>query len=373
MFLHIVRGDPKFLAAVHNLYESAAPGENRFVAFVKNEHSSGIPPSFEVVRNESEILRILYERNNWSGVLCNGLLDELAFIINHLSADVRLAWVVWGMEIYNNSPNFYDSLFEQETRRFVAAEWKHKLRPWVWRIKDRLSGKNKILNRINYCICPFREEFDYIMNGLSLERPRHLFGWVGARDDSNYEVKQAPIKSDSIQVGNSATFENNHVEIFRLLADSKLGNRKVIVPLSYGNPDCRRIVTKMGEKLLGNNFQPVHDFMPLTEYNELMSKCSMVILNHNRQQGMGNILTALKRGAQVFLRDTPVFKGLRGSGVHVHAVDEVVTYLQQPNRWDESQAKISLQNFEKKFSFNNRLCDVKMALTAINSASETRR
>jgi hypothetical protein len=41
--------------------------------------------------------------------------------------------------------------------------------------------------------------------------------------------------------------------------------------------------------------------MPLTDYLDLVSSCSYQVMNHIRQQGVGNILIMLYLGAMVFL------------------------------------------------------------------------
>ena len=40
---------------------------------------------------------------------------------------------------------------------------------------------------------------------------------------------------NNILIGNSRSYANNHLEIFSILSKFNIANRKVIVPLSYGN------------------------------------------------------------------------------------------------------------------------------------------
>ena len=41
--------------------------------------------------------------------------------------------------------------------------------------------------------------------------------------------------------------------------------------------------------------------MPLHEYNQYIQSCSIVVMNHYRQQAVGNVLTMLWMGAKVYL------------------------------------------------------------------------
>jgi hypothetical protein len=104
-------------------------------------------------------------------------------------------------------------------------------------------------------------------------------------------------------VGNSASPYNNHFEAFALLESLDIPVlSKIIVPLSYGNSNYRKKVIEEGERLFGDKFFPLTDFMPFDEYMSIISTCSTVIMNHNRQQAGGNITSALYMGARVFLK-----------------------------------------------------------------------
>lgn len=127
------------------------------------------------------------------------------------------------------------------------------------------------------------------------------------------------LTGENILVGNSATPTNNHAEIFKMLAKLDLANRIAIVPLNYGAPaSYRDAIIKLGERILGKHFMPLIDFMSLVDYNKLVSSCSVAIMNHRRQQALGNIGTALYKGAKVFLDETNVvYQSFINRGAHV--------------------------------------------------------
>ena len=113
----------------------------------------------------------------------------------------------------------------------------------------------------------------------------------------------------NILLGNSASETNNHVEILGILSRHDLGSRKVIVPLSYGDHEYRSNIIEIGKRMLGNAFVPLVDYMPLHEYSSIVASCNVVIMNHLRQQALGNIGTALYQGAHVFLDPSnPVYQ-----------------------------------------------------------------
>ena len=126
-----------------------------------------------------------------------------------------------------------------------------------------------------------------------------------------------------IQLGNSATPANNHIEAIDWLSQMDLGTRKVIVPLSYGSDDYRDMVCAYGKKRLGDSFQPVTDFMPFDEYKALLAQCGIMFMNTIRPQGVGNILINLMNGAKVIVNDGPVYKTLKDWGVHLEIHSDV--------------------------------------------------
>jgi len=106
-----------------------------------------------------------------------------------------------------------------------------------------------------------------------------------------------------IQVGNSADPTNNHIEVFNKLQVYKDAKIKIICPLSYGSAEYREKVIEVGNKIFGDKFQPITDFMPFENYLELLAKIDIAIFNHKRQQAVGNITTLLGLGKKVYIRE----------------------------------------------------------------------
>jgi dTDP-N-acetylfucosamine:lipid II N-acetylfucosaminyltransferase len=104
-------------------------------------------------------------------------------------------------------------------------------------------------------------------------------------------------------LGNSADPANNHLDALEELRQrvSLSASQRVIVPLSYGNPAYARRVIRRGRDLFGEAFEPLTDFLPLAQYHEKMASCRHIILNHRRQQAVGNLVVALWNGASVYL------------------------------------------------------------------------
>jgi hypothetical protein len=127
-----------------------------------------------------------------------------------------------------------------------------------------------------------------------------------------------------VLLGNSATSSNNHVEALELLRDRVAADAHVVVPLSYGHAAYADRVEALGRALLGERFDPLRGWMSLDAYNERIRRCGTVVMNHRRQQAVGNIGAALYKGAAVYLRpENPLYPFYRSLGIAVRAVDEL--------------------------------------------------
>jgi hypothetical protein len=129
-----------------------------------------------------------------------------------------------------------------------------------------------------------------------------------------------------IQVGNSANPTNHHREVLKVLAEFKDRDIEIVCPLSYGEPDYRERVISVGKRLFADKFVPLVEFLPFEEYRELLASIDIAIFNHNRQQGMGNIISHLGLGHKVYLRsDQSPWKFLTGIGLELNDISEGIS------------------------------------------------
>lgn len=122
-----------------------------------------------------------------------------------------------------------------------------------------------------------------------------------------------------VLVGNSATPTNRHKEVFELL--DKLPYREqlhITCPLSYGDMDYAREVEALGKGLFGERFKALRAFLPAEEYLEGLYQIDLCIMNHDRQQALGNIFTLLCMGKTVMISDdNPTLSFFREEGMEL--------------------------------------------------------
>lgn len=127
-----------------------------------------------------------------------------------------------------------------------------------------------------------------------------------------------------IVVGNSATNENHHKEIFGKLAHLKDEEIEIYCPLSYGDDRYRDEIISYGVNVFGKKFHAITEWMKLKDYNQFLADCQVGIFNNDRQQAMGNIFAMLQMGRKVYLRtDTSMFKNYQKKGFVIYDVNEL--------------------------------------------------
>ena len=126
-----------------------------------------------------------------------------------------------------------------------------------------------------------------------------------------------------VVIGNSATRDNKHFEMFQLLSKWK-DKIKVFVPLSYGDQEYAKEVIEEGERIFDKNFYPIMNLMDKQEYIDLLSTCRVGIYPNDRQRAMGNIYIMLDLGRKVYIRnDITTYEMLREKEIYVHDVSNI--------------------------------------------------
>jgi hypothetical protein len=122
-----------------------------------------------------------------------------------------------------------------------------------------------------------------------------------------------------ILLGNSADPSNCHEKALALISKFNEYPIKVYCPLSYYN-DQRYIdrIISLGIEYFKDKFFPITNFMSSTEYAKFLSQIDIAIMNHDRQQALGNILPLIRAGKKVYIRnDISTFHFLTNQGCSV--------------------------------------------------------
>lgn len=245
-------------------------------------------------------------------IFFNGLTDSAIDFINEYSyKDWKFFWIYWGWDLYRFL-NFRTVSFNS----FISSYSKSKFKGFIsyfrnsWRPIHYRKQFKAALNRIDYVLGNNKHEIALLERqyGLAIKTLyfvfKNIIDWQMVDKIQDEEIREELSSDGSINIflGNSATITNNHFEIIRKVSRFRDKIRfKLYVPLSYGDVGYKKKLIEFGNKLLGDHFVAVTNYLSSFQYLELMNKMDLVIMNHYRSQALGNIYVFLYLGKPVFL------------------------------------------------------------------------
>jgi len=234
--------------------------------------------------------------------------DECEFICKN-KIKAKIYWALWGSDYYQYITK---DLLQPYTKRIVKNL---KLNRKVISIKEQykkykyIMYRKKAIQRIDYILCAHPAEYHIITRYFKTNARFVPFLYPTPVNQQIVEMStqletkiKHNIKQDfKILVGNSGNPTNNHADIFEKLYRHRHENIKIIVPLSYGDEKYIKHIIKLGKKLFGKKFVPLTQFLDPHQYANTLSQIDIAIMNHNRQQAIGNIITLLYLKKKIFI------------------------------------------------------------------------
>lgn len=354
--------DTQFLQFAAKVFESVAPGANEYIVATESDDRNlrfPIPDGTVhiVSAHPRGVIDAFVRLPDCDMIVAHGMTTHSAAAFARAHRRVVTVWSGWGFDYYGTDKSSNDGLLGELTlslSRSLEVRPSHRgrivraLKSRLWHPITSMLTRHAAA-RANYFSAPlpsdelvFRDRFPEF-KGLYHQLSYASLGDTFASGDIPNNGPRG------ILVGNSASFTNNHLEAFELLAGLDIGSRKVVVPLSYGEPAYRDAILARGRELFGSAFSPLVDRLPLDNYLALVANCDVVIMNHKRQQGLGNIGAALYNGAHVFLDEkNPAFAFLQSRGATIYSTAEIVNKglpLQPATAQEVSNNRLALESF----------------------------
>jgi hypothetical protein len=362
MFLHII-GDEKFIDFAIEQFESVAQQQNQFVLLYEDElsevkfikHSDKVEQCRVGSKRYDEILSLT---NSYKAIFIHYLDDLKIRFINDCPTPVDIVWMFWGQDAQKV---YVDRAYLPLTSRIVREifGWNEYLWPytnWIRRLYLSRTTRGKAMKRVKYCAPIIKEEFHEMTNKLSLSY-RHLEFNYGSIESNFKDVENNGLTGDDILVGNSSTITSNHSDVFMFLKRIGVKGRKIVVPLSYGNRRYRDLIVKMGMEMFGDSFVPIVNFLPLAKYNSILGSCGHVVMNHLRQQGLGNIQISLWRGSKVYMNESSIlYRSLINKGYVIFKIQDLEAHLGKDESLIEEirecNRQLLIRDYGKKTTLN---------------------
>ncbi len=310
--------DEKFNDMAISQFELAMPNVHEYWVVSKNIRMT---KSSLVKRCSNADLSSQLNRFDVAGVVFHSLPFHHYGLLEKIDSDKTVVWIGWGYDYY---PLLRD---EDESSRIMSKTAHMAIKPNYLKLRSKASSlfakmrgvqnsSISALNRVDFFSPVLDSEFELVRKHISIKAEYIEWNYGTVEDDLSLP-NGAWVNGQNILVGNSATDTNNHVEIFESIIDQvNIIERKIIVPLSYGESYYRERVIKLGLDMFGERFVPLTNFMPLDQYTSTIQTCGFVMMNHLRQQAMGNIVIALHMGAKVYInKGSPLVSWLMKRGV----------------------------------------------------------
>lgn len=105
-----------------------------------------------------------------------------------------------------------------------------------------------------------------------------------------------------IQLGNSATKTNNHIEILKILEKFKNEKIRIYLPLAYGDIEYAKKVIEYGKQIFGDKIVVQTEMVTMEEFIKVLAKMDIGIFAMDRQQALGSIYMLAMNGSKLYVK-----------------------------------------------------------------------
>jgi dTDP-N-acetylfucosamine:lipid II N-acetylfucosaminyltransferase len=352
--LHIA-SDEKFINAANYIFEKAFPECNHFIIphsrFNRHLRYVTKKKNVEIVYFGGGLINTLTEQTKkYDCIILHGITDiNSTVFLSSVNKD-KFIGILWGAELYTDE-NFPERSFKgdltaslkmPDPKFSISERFKESIRKIIYPKNVTQKDASKLAaSALSFFSVPYMEEFVYFKERKLISEECRLIPFTYYPLEYIMQSNESTeINGNDILLGNSASLTNNHLEAFQRLKTLKIDSRKIVVPLSYGNSLYADYIQAKGTELFNENFKPLRKFMALADYAKELSSCGIVIMNHFRQQAVGNIFMMIWYGSKVYLNESnTVFHYLQRIGIRVFSIENDLNS-------DNQNALCNLSRFE---------------------------
>jgi dTDP-N-acetylfucosamine:lipid II N-acetylfucosaminyltransferase len=333
-FLHLIQ-DEKFPDSAYEFFEAVAPGQSTYMLAGTSEpikHLKKIQPE-RVPKYAFWNPNFIRSLEQYDVIILHSLYGFSLEVLARVNSRVPVVWIGMGYDYYDlliSSPSDFLKPETLASHNPKTSRLKKNPKRMLRGVFHRLAypnarRKRELIKKIDLFAPVLESEYKILKNALGEDSfPKYVrWNYGKIADLVDGKLGHKGITGKNILIGNSASPNNNHLDVFKTLAEAGIpDDSNIIVPLSYGDPIYREKVIAVGYRLFGEQFQPVTKFMELEEYIRLLSSCSSVVMNHLRQQGAGNLFITQYLGAKIYLdKANPLFSEFQVMGLEVRPLE----------------------------------------------------
>ena len=339
--LHLF-SDRKFIPWVKQTFQLSHWHSHFIIINVKSKNSQVvIDEDTTEVSGDAFGQKIILEKLKKMDIAFHYFLDNnKADIIFHSKSNTLHCWCFYGAEIYQQTSAFRKEIYGPVTKKLLwtlpEIKFRYDLRKYFYYLQLKtppITSLLRALPKIHSILWYVEEEMNRINKKITLPAWK-FFQFFSFTDIIPPGTGTTNRQSRYILIGNSATIENNHADVLKVILQSNNEQHSFSLPLTYGQfPRYKAQIKTRFKRALGERVKFVEDHMALQEYYLFLLRHPTAVFLHYRQQGLGNILYLLYAGTKVYLsRKNVVTEWLTRNQIKVYIFEEeFIRDLQQDN------------------------------------------
>ncbi|MFA5573956.1 MAG: hypothetical protein WC994_02755 [Brumimicrobium sp.] len=325
---------------------------NKIIYF--GEKSNKIESKLKTLPFEYEIVnttkRIIEEASNYDGLVINELNQTNITLLQALPDNIKIFLRLFGGELYSkNIPKYvskktFYSIYNISNNKFSPLRYLKLLKRKVFKVgykynKDELT---KVYKRIDAILLFNKFEYDALKEDFYL--PKYI--QLALNRQVNFEFHK---KDNTIILGNSRHFWNNHLDVFDELSKANIPDGiSFKLFFSYGNVLFYEDEVKEKANELSNT-EVIERFLPADEFETIYNSASALVINSYRQHALGNIFTALLGGCKIYLnKKSSTYQWLKSENFYVSELNELAKDIESGNyKLKYEEMLHNVQTYEK--------------------------
>lgn len=301
----------------------------------------------------NELSKDFLKQNKIDTIFIHFLKDSEVAFLSENNITTPIIWMFWGADGFS-LPGFYSYFLDQQSKRFLykikistgfVPFMKHFIKLNFKSILNHLPAtktKLSVINNFDSIVPIVPGDYHLIKDKYKVTAPLFHFNYVTPIENKI----DSETKNVNILLGNSADITNNHISVLEELQKHDLRNRKVYIPLNYGNTEYKEHLLGYLNKMDNEGIIPIIDFMPFNEYSEMINSCSIMIMNHHRQQALGNIIIGFCNGCTIYMSSkSSLYDYLTSKGFIIKEMENLSGFSEISNEDKTHNFKLTKETF----------------------------
>lgn len=323
----------------YHLYFFTCKGGNLTSNILKNNRIFILNKKSKSIHDYINLIRAFWvgEKIFFHGISTENIFNPILLLIPFLKNQTY--WVIWG----------YDLHFQNKEKE---SHFLYKAFYTLWSF---------YIQNISNIVALIKDDYEHAKQKYHTKAVYHYAFYPNVVDFKMLDKRSSSCDDSSLHtilLGHAASPTNNHLEVldwFKTFHTKK--PFKVFCPLSYGSREYAEKVCEHGKAVLGDKFIPLLELMSPEDYADFLNTVDVAIMNHKRQEGLGNIIALLYLGKKVYVRsDTVTHSFLCRMGVDVFDTINLLINNQEDIFYFVSNTGISNnQIISREFSHNRSI------------------